>query len=282
MSPLHATRTSAHLGRAGGPSCHTLEISSKDPGPSWLDDPMRRGDARWWDGAGWTRWITRAGQVLDEGQIASAVVADANARLQALVAQPHLRYIERAPAEVGGRIDVVAPDGRIVASAQADEPSTRYGDHTPDVLIHMIDADGTLLGTLVRGRGQIHPVLDAAGNFQAELLGPHGTKRSHIRTPGGVVGMFTVQQQENWLVDSANQPIAKVIHAENFRISPPMHVLDAKRNRIERSEYFPDTFILEPFRPVAPWWQLLAILAPVEANLRVDTLRVMWGSRNQM
>jgi hypothetical protein len=190
--------------------------------------------------------------------------------MQALYRESYLTYRELEPGYYGGRVEIVAVDNTLLASAESDRPDRSYGGLAKEMHIRLTRVDGLHLGTLVRPKAwtrENHAVLDEHGQFAGEFIGPTMTPVVEIKTLAGVVGRINYGRAESAIVTPAGQPLIRCIHTENYHAA----TIGFRASRRELST--PDTFVLEKLGPVPAWLFLFGLLMPIETNLRVDRSR---------
>lgn len=269
-------------------------MSAADGGwpPAWHPDPDGRPMLRWWDGSSWTTHVCVDGRTFDEAAAAApanapetappigdapaaepvtatAAVAGGSpveAALRALAQHRFLAYHEREPGTYGGRIDIVEPGGAPVAVAEGDSRSQAWGFLASDVVIHLAAGHGTRLGSIVRkGRSlrENHPILDHHGVMFGEFLGPVVTPSATVQTAAGQVARLELGRRDNFLVEPSGRRLAKIAHVQGHRL-----VEFGFDSWLQH-----DVFVLELLASLPAWLFVIALLAPIESNLRGDTGR---------
>lgn len=251
---------------------------------AWHPDPHGRATLRWWDGVQWTSMVTIDGRSFDErladggptagpgaalsrpDQFPGQPLAETDPGMQELARERYLTYHELRPGVYGGAIHITGVDGRLLAVAESDKPTTSYGFLAKEMCIYLTRTDGVHLGTLVRPKAatrEDHPVIDAAGRRVGEFVGPFFLPKVAIRTEVGEVGTIHLGRPESFILDPAGQPLVRCLQTQNY------HVFETYRTARQ-----PDAFVIEKLGPVPAWLFLFALLMPIEANLRIDRSRV--------
>jgi hypothetical protein len=203
----------------------------------------------------------------EEPAAAVAGGSPVEAALRALAHHRFLAYREQEPGTYGGRIDIVEPGGTLVAVAEGDSKSQAWGFLASDVVIHLTDVHGTRLGSVVRkGRSlrENHPILDHHGVMFGEFLGPLGfVATATVRTGAGQVARLDLGRRDNFLVESSGRRLAKVAHVQGHRLIE--FGFDSWLQH--------DVFVLELLASLPAWLFVVALLAPIESNMRGDTAR---------
>lgn len=246
---------------------------------------------RWWDGSGWTTHVCVDGRTFDEAaspaltgsptpapttsqppreEPAVAAVSGGSPvedALRNLAQHRFLAYREQEPGTYGGRIDIVDPNRTLVAVAEGDSRSQTWGFLASDVVIHLTDVHGIRLGSVVRkGRSlrENHPILDHHGVMFGEFLGPIGfTPSATVQTAAGKVARLELGRRDNYLVEPSGRRLAKVAHVQGHRLIE--FGFDSWLQH--------DVFVLELLASLPAWLFVVALLAPIEANMRGDTGR---------
>lgn len=224
--------------------------------PGWYADPWGQSAYRWWDGTAWTAQV-EAGASAPTASAPTSASAPI-AALQQLSAEPSIVYLETQPGVAGGRIDLVRPDGALLGWAGGANPSSASGLFGHDVAIELFDARGVRLGAVLRPGGvgpKHHAVIDADGILIGKFLEPVILSNIvRVETGEGIIAQIHVGPTDSWLLGTGDRRLAHVHHTAEI------HFFQNQR----------DTFWLEPLAPMPGWLFLIALLTPIEANVRLD------------